>query len=155
MIRNFNWLWVLVVCLFVVSHSIAAEKGQTSSGQKDESSTLGFQKASDVVKAKVQNSRGENLGQINDLIIMPDGKVGYAILSHGGVLGIGNKLIPIPWQALKPGPDWNIFTVNIDKAELEKAPNFDPKEWPSFVEPEWQKKVEVFYRLPPGESGNR
>jgi len=69
---------------------------------------------------------------------------------HGGLLGVGDKLVPIPWKALKSGPDEKTLIVNIEKATLEKAPNFDPKEWPNFTEPEWQKRIEVYYELPGG-----
>lgn len=96
----------------------------------------------------VQNPKGEDLGKIDELIISPGGTVTYAILSHGGLLGIGDKLVPIPWRAFRAGKKEKTLIVNIDKATLEKAPNFEPKEWPNFAEPEWQKKVQIYYELP-------
>ena len=47
------------------------------------------------------------------------------------------------------------MVVNIDKKTLEKAPNFDPKEWPKFTEPEWQKEVEIYYELPAVHAASR
>jgi len=49
----------------------------------------------------VYNSAGEELGSIKDIMIdVPRGRVAYAVLSRGGVLGIGDKLFAIPWGAL-------------------------------------------------------
>jgi len=49
---------------------------------------------------------------------------------------------------LTPGREENTLVVNIDNKTREKAPNFDPKEWPKFTEPDWQKEVEIYYELP-------
>jgi len=96
----------------------------------------------------VLNAQGQNLGKIEELVVGTDGAVKYAILSHGGLLGIGDKLIPVPWKAVKQGKDEKTLIVNITKETLEKAPNFNPKEWPNFTEPDWRQKVEVHYELP-------
>jgi hypothetical protein len=49
---------------------------------------------------------------------------------------------------LTPGREENTLVVNIDNKTREKAPNFDPKEWPKFTEPDWQKEVEIYYEFP-------
>jgi sporulation protein YlmC with PRC-barrel domain len=42
---------------------------------------------------QVQNSAGEDLGKVDEIMIdIPAGKVAYAVLSFGGFLGMGNKL---------------------------------------------------------------
>jgi sporulation protein YlmC with PRC-barrel domain len=119
----------------------AVSRGETQS-------PLGMQRSSGMIGNRVVNSKGENLGKIDDLIIDKKGTLKYAILSHGGLLGIGDKLVPVPWKALKPGEESGTVVMNIDKKTLEKAPSFEAKEWPNFSEPEWQKKVEVYYELP-------
>jgi len=48
----------------------------------------------------VVNRQGEKLGEIRDIMIdVPSGRVGYAVLSSGGFLGMGDKLFAIPWNA--------------------------------------------------------
>ena len=47
----------------------------------------------------VVNQAGEKLGKIEDVAIdKVSGDVAYAILSFGGVLGIGAKYYPVPWK---------------------------------------------------------
>ena len=126
-----------VICILLAGQ-VSAQTGGTP--------LQGWQKSGQITGMTVNSPQGEKLGKI--LVVDQEGTVRYAILSDGGLLGIGYKLIPIPWKALKPGKDKNTLVVNIDKKTLEKAPNFDPKEWPKFTEPDWQKDVEIYYELP-------
>ncbi len=138
----------LIICVCLAGQVVVAQPPKAAPGQAGEPGLKGPQRSSEIVGMSVTNPQNERLGKINELIIGWDGTVKYAILSHGGVLGIGDKLIPIPWKSLKPGREEKTLIVNITKETLAKAPNFDPKEWPSFAEPEWQRKVEVYYELP-------
>ena len=94
----------------------------------------------------VSNPQVEKLGKIDDVLIDPNAAVKYAILSHGGLLGIGDKLIPIPWKSLKLGKEKSTLVINADKAAMEKAPSFDPKEWPKVIDPESLKKIDIYYK---------
>jgi sporulation protein YlmC with PRC-barrel domain len=80
---------------------------------------------------KVVNRAGEDLGKIEELMIdLQDGKVAYAVVSHGGFLGIGNKLFSIPWKALTLSGHEHAFFLDIPKETLEKAEGFDKDNWP-------------------------
>lgn len=57
-----------------------------------------------------------------------NGKVCYAVLSFGGMFGIGNKLFAVPWQALKLDAAKN-FVLNMDKDRLNYMPGFDKDNW--------------------------
>lgn len=100
---------------------------------------------SKLMNATVLNNLGDNLGTIEDVITDEKGKLDYVILSHGGLLGIGEKLIPIPIQIVQSGNKEKTVTVNIAKSALEKAPSFDTKNWPNFNQPEWRQKTYTYY----------
>ena len=54
--------------------------------------------ASTIEGTGVQNAAGEDLGEINELMIdLEKGRIAYAVLSFGGFLGLGDKLFAIPW----------------------------------------------------------
>src|ERR1700693_59169 len=78
--------------------------------------------ASTLAGDQVQNTAGENLGKVDEIMIdIPAGKVAYAVLSFGGFLGMGNKLFAVPWRAI-PG------TTPIKlEAILVKTPFLDPR----------------------------
>ena len=52
----------------------------------------------------------------------------YAILSFGGLLGLGSKYHPVPWKLLKYDEDQRAYVIPLTKADLEKAPMIDETE---------------------------
>jgi hypothetical protein len=48
----------------------------------------------------VVNTAGDTIGKIDDLIVTPNEKVPYAVLSVGGFLGMGDKLVVVPYSVL-------------------------------------------------------
>src|SRR5689334_4902324 len=98
---------------------------------------------------KVKNTKGETIGSIDDLVInMQDGKIAYLAMSVGGVLGIGDKLFAVPFQAMKfnHGKDEMYFVLDASKEKLEKAPGFDKSNWPDFADPKWRSQIDQYYR---------
>ena len=54
-------------------------------------------RASKVIGSTVLNDANESIGTIDDLLVSPDGKATYAVLSVGGFLGMGSKLVVVPY----------------------------------------------------------
>ena len=94
----------------------------------------------------VYNNDGEDLGDIKEFMIeMASGKVAYAVLSFGGILGMGDKLFAVPWKALTLDTVNKRFTLNASKASLDGAPGFDKDHWPSMADETWASGVHKFY----------
>src|SRR5579872_5679264 len=106
--------------------------------------------ASTLSGDKVVNSAGEDLGKIDDIMIdTPTGRVAYAVLSFGGILGLGDKLFAIPWSRLSLDEDRKVFILNIDRAILEKAPGFDKDNWPDMADRTWGAQIHTYYSARP------
>jgi len=58
-------------------------------------------RASKVIGSSVANDANETIGKIDDLLVSPDGKQPYAVLSVGGFLGMGTRLVVVPYDTLK------------------------------------------------------
>jgi sporulation protein YlmC with PRC-barrel domain len=85
---------------------------------------------SDLIGATVKNPEGESLGSIQELVLDPkDAKIKNAVVSVGGLLGIGARSVAIPWQEVTPQSDGKAVVVAVGKEELQSAP-------------EWKKPVE-------------
>jgi sporulation protein YlmC with PRC-barrel domain len=95
-------------------------------------------KASGLIGMEVRNSEDEKLGEIKDLVMeMDSGRVSYAVLSVGGFLGIGEKLIALPPGALETSDqDSKFLVLNADKAKIQAAPGFAATAWPAPGDPE-------------------
>ncbi len=99
---------------------------------------------------KVVNIDGDDLGNIENIMLdVRGGRIAYAVLSFGGVMGIGDKLFAIPWEALTLDADRECFVLDIDKERLKNAPGFDKDHWPSMAEPSWATEVYSYYNSRP------
>lgn len=97
----------------------------------------------------VFNRDDENLGDIKELMIdMASGRVAYAVLSFGGLLGMGDKLFAVPWAALTLDTDKKRFMLDVPKTRLSEAPGFDKQAWPPMADKAWAKGVHHFYGTP-------
>lgn len=106
--------------------------------------------ASTITGDDVRSPAGEDLGKIEEVMLdMTSGKVTYAVLSFGGVLGMGSKLFAIPWSALELDPDNKCFVLDVDKKKLENAPGFDKDNWPSFADNKWATQIHSYYGARP------
>lgn len=106
-----------------------------------------FLSASTLSGDAVKNSQGDSLGDLKDIMIdTTSGKVAYAVLSFGGVLGMGNKLFAVPWDALTIDGENKHLVLNASKERLKDAPGFDKDHWPDFAEPAFAEKLSGYYR---------
>ena len=102
-----------------------------------------------IVGSKVINLKGETLGKIENLVIDIDtGRIVYAVLESGGFLGIGDKLIPVPWESLAALPSEGLFFLNQSKEQMVKAPAFDKSKPPDMADMHWGEGIFKHYRAP-------
>ena len=94
----------------------------------------------------VYNSEGQDLGDIREFMIdMASGRIEYAVLSFGGVLGMGDKLFAVPWSALTLDTVNQRFTLNVSKDSLTDAQGFDKDHWPAMADATWAAGMRKFY----------
>jgi hypothetical protein len=107
--------------------------------------------ASDKVRGtNVYNTAGESLGSIHDMMIdKKSGTVAYAIMSFGGLLGIGNQFHPLPWSVLKYNTDLGGYLINLDKRQLEDSPAYDVDTEPDWGERMYEQKIHDYYGVGP------
>jgi sporulation protein YlmC with PRC-barrel domain len=98
----------------------------------------------------VRNPQGDDLGKIEDFMIdLEAGRVAYAVLSFGGVFGVGDKLFAVPWKAMTVDMDRHCFLLNVPKDRLKNAPGFDKDNWPDITSTEWSTQINSFYGTKP------
>jgi len=106
--------------------------------------------ASTLIGDGVRNPQGEDLGKIEELMIdLDNGRIAYAVLSFGGIMGIGDKLFAIPWSILKLSPEERKFILDVPKDMLKKAPGFDKDNWPDTGDRRWQEQIYTYYEATP------
>jgi sporulation protein YlmC with PRC-barrel domain len=58
-------------------------------------------RASQVIGSSVYNDKNDKLGSVSDILLDKDAKATQAVISVGGVLGVGAKLVAVPYDKLK------------------------------------------------------
>ncbi len=82
-------------------------------------------RASKLVGARVRGAAGENLGEIEELVMASkDRDDMLVIVSVGGVLDVGDKLVALPYEDLRVSPDGRTLYVDRTEEQLKAAPVF-------------------------------
>jgi sporulation protein YlmC with PRC-barrel domain len=115
---------IAIVAAALSLPAFAQGKPQTLSMTKVDPATLttGY-RTSKVVGSTVYNDSGEAIGTIDDLIVTPTAKVPYAVLSVGGFLGMGTRLVVVPIDTLEV-KDKRMVLHDATKDSLKLLPAF-------------------------------
>lgn len=104
--------------------------GQNHGGAK-ENTPLKVLTATSLIGNEVENLQGETIGEVHDLMInVHSGEVDYAIIEHGGFLGLGQKLFAVPFKQLELDTVKEVYILDKSLEFFEKAPGFDRDHWP-------------------------
>ena len=86
-------------------------------------STTGY-RASKLLKSNVYNQDGEKIGSIDDFIVGGENEVSFAIISVGGFLGMGDRLVAIPAKLFTSNKEHKVVLAKASKEDLEALPAF-------------------------------
>jgi sporulation protein YlmC with PRC-barrel domain len=117
-------------------------------GPKDRKGLVWVRRASKVIGADVHNKADKDVGDIKDLVVdSRNGRILYAVLSYGGIMGVGDKLFAVPIEAFGTKPDDNKFVLDVTQDQLKNAPGFDDKNWPDMASAEFRDSIHGFYKV--------
>jgi uncharacterized protein (TIGR02284 family) len=81
----------------------------------------------------VVSPSGVRLGTIDSFMVDKyTGEVAYAVMSHGGTLGLGGDLLPLPWALLAYDVDKGGYVIDMSTEELAQAPRYEAEDDPEF-----------------------
>ena len=111
--------------------------------------------ADTLIGNHVHNLKNEHLGEIKEIMLdIRTGHIAYAVMAHGGVLSLGEKLFAVPWEALALDTANKRFVLNIDKERVEHAPGFDVDRWPNMANQTWATEIHTYYGTTPANISN-
>jgi hypothetical protein len=77
--------------------------------------------AAELIGTDVYGTDNNSIGEIEDVIVSPDNKPSYALVSYGGFLGLGEDQAAVPITALRISPDRYVF-IPMTAEQLKAAP---------------------------------
>ncbi|MCA9223064.1 MAG: PRC-barrel domain-containing protein [Planctomycetales bacterium] len=105
-------------------------------------------RVSELDDLDIQNAAQKELGSIDDVVIDTQrGRIDYAVVSFGGFLGFGDKLVAVPWKSMmvKQRDDDHVLVLNIEEPLLKKAPTLGDDGYASFNNKAYVDEVNQFF----------
>ena len=91
----------------------------------------------DLKGAPVRDRRGRCIGKIRDVVLFArKGVVSYAVVGFGGLFGIGEQRVAIPWTRIRVAPSGRWVHLDEGRDVLEEAPATKPRTMVNFGDPE-------------------
>ena len=89
---------------------------------------------------------GHKLGTVHSVMIgKRDGRVSYAVLSAGGVLGFRAHVHPLPWELLTYDVDREAYVVDVSQDQLAAAPAMTLDDTDRPIDREYQERVSAYW----------
>ncbi|THD73670.1 MAG: PRC-barrel domain containing protein [Bradyrhizobium sp.] len=92
---------LLASVAFAQTPTATTDRANMVPATASDSSFQGDWRASKVVGLNVYNENNESLGSINDLLTDKSGNIKAAVISVGGFLGVGTRLVAVPFDKIK------------------------------------------------------
>ncbi len=121
----------------------AAERAKDSGSQETMTQPgLRLAKASQLLDKTVRDNQNAKVGEIeNFLIDLNSGHILFAVVSSGGVLGVGETLHAIPPRQIDYGKNLDQATLRLSKNKLDQTTTIKDEEWAELSDPVWVANV--------------
>ncbi len=84
----------------------------------------GGYRASKVVGAAVYNAENQQIGTVDDIILDHENRADLVVISVGGFLGVGGKLVALPYGKIERTDNGKVILADGSKDTLGKLPSF-------------------------------
>lgn len=99
-------------------------------------------KFSDFSGLEVRSSDDRMIGEISDVVInKKTGRIAYAVVSRGGVLGIGASHVAVPMNAFTAdhSDDEVVLRITTSEQRFSETPTLKESDWPTSARVSWAK----------------
>jgi sporulation protein YlmC with PRC-barrel domain len=104
-------------------------------------------KCSQLKGQTLMSDQGSELGKINEVVFdCPTGRIAFAAVSFGGVLGIGDKKVLVPWDMFNVNKEGKLFATGIDPETVKAAPRVDFDDWRQLREDAYGTNVYTHFK---------
>jgi hypothetical protein len=88
----------------------------------------------EIVGKKVVSQQGEEIGEIEDVVVDTSSQTKLAVIDVGGFLGIGEKSVAVSFDQLELSDDGRVRS-DLTRETLESQPEYDPAQFGEAADP--------------------
>jgi sporulation protein YlmC with PRC-barrel domain len=105
-----------------VANALGFRKQELSLAKPVAFRTTAF-RSDDLLGSEVRTPGNVALGSVDDIVMGADGGgIAYLVVARGGVFGLGERHVAVPWDRFKVSPNLNILVLDTSKDGMDQAP---------------------------------
>lgn len=106
----------------------------------------GVLRADEMIGRDVRNMQDEDLGEVDDVVIATNNTgYSYAIVAHGGFLGIGEEQVAVPLSSLRLTQDRDVLVLDMSEDAFGQAPRFQRGDMSMLNDASWVESNQVYF----------
>ncbi|MGH7057195.1 MAG: PRC-barrel domain-containing protein [Acetobacteraceae bacterium] len=108
--------------------------------------TVSMIAADKVEGTTVYDTAGNKIASIYRVMLdKRKGTVAYAVMSFGGILGMGKGYYPIPWDELTYDTNLDGYVVSLSEAQLRSGPSYAQADDANWSDRAWTGRIDEYY----------
>lgn len=96
----------------------------------------------DILDHDLEVATGEDVGEIEDLVVDRDGRVRFVLVERGGFLDLGDEHVAVPWDSVQFGDD---LVIAMDETRLQDVPRFARDREVDWTDSEVVSEIAAFF----------
>jgi len=98
------------------------------------------------IGSELRNLKDEKLGEIKDLVLNPEKQdILYVLVSRGGFLGLGEKLVAVRWSDLRATEDHELYVLDAQAKALDDAPKVGRGNFEKTADADWRRSLSEYW----------
>lgn len=79
-----------------------------------------------LIGSDVKNSQGQTIGEVDNVVLDPSGRVDTVVVTVGGFMGLGGRDVALKWTDLKVNDGGREVIVDMTEMQLKQMPEYQP-----------------------------
>jgi hypothetical protein len=132
-----------VAALMIAASPAMAQAPVTFMEKQSTAEILG----TDFIGTTVNSKDGLPAGRITNLVFDQNGRIELIVIGVGGVMGVGEKAVAVPFEAVKPdmAGGKHVFVLDVTKDQIKAAPTYKTLNDQALAErmKDWREKAQT------------